>query len=108
MKKKWYWVIGIIVVAMILISILILYKPFVEIPKENDVSKHCRETFEITNECPEDLCEFGCVGGEITDGCARGCIPKGCLQDYKIECNCIMLGNCPENSICYSTRDCDL
>ena len=46
-------------------------------------SQYCLDVFRKTEICPEDLCEFGCIGGGEGDigGCVGGCIPKA--KEYR-------------------------
>jgi hypothetical protein len=72
---------NIYIISLIIIILGIVLFFYLKKPSLNDYSSksdYCIDAYKKAEKCPEDHCEFGCVGGGPNDvgGCAGGCIPK--------------------------------
>ena len=65
---------------------------------------YCRDSYEITQECPVDICTLGCRSGHYRD-CFKECFPKEChmidLQSCPLEYCQILEGCNKEEKVCY-------
>ena len=95
---------GVIVVIAVFISIP---------PHETELTKYCRETFELSGICPEDTCMISGIGYDRGEGAGAGgegvsfsrmCIPKPCFVFDAESCpleRCQVMTNCKGEEVCY-------
>ena len=75
---------------------------------DTSFEQYCRQTYESTEECPQDICILGCRSGYYQD-CFKECFPKECHMINVDKCPleyCQILQGCnQQENVCYKKMD---
>ena len=92
-------------IQFIICFLLTLFLSATTFAEEISLHDYCVEVFEKEGFCPKEMCDIGCVGGEIKDNCVVDCKPKPCTSFKVDQCllfkECEVLTGCDEAQGCY-------